>query len=63
MITHEVEGLLTEKIAENCFSEALLKLLEDQELAKKLGANARRKAVREYSNKVVAGRMEEIYQS
>ncbi|MDO8537294.1 MAG: glycosyltransferase family 4 protein [archaeon] len=62
-IVSEKNGLIFEKGNQNQLSKNLELLLSDEKLASKLGKNARQKVLKEFDSKIVAGKIEKVYES
>ncbi len=55
-------GLLVPPGEPKAIEDAVVRLLEDEELRQRLGAGARRRAVEEYSWDAIAARLSDIYE-
>ena len=62
IVRHEQEGLLYQEGDAGAMDTAILRLLDDTPLAKRLGANARARVVAEYSWARHAERLEQALQ-
>jgi glycosyltransferase involved in cell wall biosynthesis len=63
VIADGVHGLLVPPGDEKRLADAIARLLEDRDLAQRLGAAARRRALDHYSREAMVGRFEDFYQS
>jgi len=62
IVEHGVDGLLVEANSPIRLAEALIEILNSEELWRRLSFNARRKAIEKYSIKTVGRRYERIYE-
>jgi len=62
MITHRKEGILEHPQNHEAFAEAVVTLLENNELNRTFGKQARRKVETQFSNEVIATQHELYYQ-
>lgn len=61
VVRHKVEGLLVPARDAHALAEAIAQLDDDRELARRLGAAARARAVAEYDERTVVARTLEVY--
>jgi len=60
---HGVQGLLVENATDGAgFADALDRLLDDRELARRMGAAGRERALTVYGWPIVADRLEDLYE-